>query len=326
MEQRPLGRTGADVSVVGLGTWQLGGDWGDVDDDTAADVLDAALDAGITLLDTADVYGDGRSEERIRKALVARSERPFVATKAGRRADPFEAATYTPENLRAWVDRSRRNLGVETLDLVQLHCPPPAVYTDQRVYDTLDGFVADGSIAAYGVSVETVAEGLTALEHPGVATIQVILNVFRRKPLEELLPAAAEAGVGVLARVPLASGLLSGRFTESTTFAPDDHRNFNRHGEAFDVGETFAGVPYEVGVAAAREFVEIAGDAVPSAVALRWVVQQPGVTSVIPGARNVGQARANAEAAALPPLTDTQLADLERLYDERIRAHVHDRW
>jgi aryl-alcohol dehydrogenase-like predicted oxidoreductase len=326
MEQRPLGRTGADVSVVGLGTWQLGGDWGDVDDDTAADVLDAALDAGVTLLDTADVYGDGRSEERIRRALVARSERPFVATKAGRRADPFEAASYTPENLRAWVDRSRRNLGVETLDLVQLHCPPPAVYTDQRVYDTLDGFVADGSIAAYGVSVETVAEGLTALEHPGVATIQVILNVYRRKPLEELLPAAAKAGVGVLARVPLASGLLTGRFTESTTFAPDDHRNFNRHGEAFDVGETFAGVPYEVGVAAAREFVEIAGDAVPSAVALRWVIQQPGVTSVIPGARNVGQARANAEAAALPPLTDTQLTDLERLYDERIRAHVHDRW
>jgi aryl-alcohol dehydrogenase-like predicted oxidoreductase len=326
MEQRPLGRTGADVSVVGLGTWQLGGDWGDVDDDTAADVLDAALDAGITLLDTADVYGDGRSEERIRKALVARSERPFVATKAGRRADPFEAATYTPENLRAWVDRSRRNLGVETLDLVQLHCPPPAVYTDQRVYDTLDGFVADGSIAAYGVSVETVAEGLTALEHPGVATIQVILNVFRRKPLEELLPAAAKAGVGVLARVPLASGLLSGRFTESTTFAPDDHRNFNRHGEAFDVGETFAGVPYEVGVAAAREFVEIAGDAAPSAVALRWVVQQEGVTSVIPGARTVAQVRGNVAAASLPPLTDTQLADLERVYDERIRAHVHDRW
>ncbi|MGY1821792.1 aldo/keto reductase [Geodermatophilus sp. SYSU D00079] len=326
MEQRPLGRTGADVSVVGLGTWQLGGDWGDVDDDTAGDVLDAALDAGVTLLDTADVYGDGRSEERIRRALVARPERPFVATKAGRRADPFEAATYTPENLRAWVDRSRRNLGVETLDLVQLHCPPPAVYTDQRVYDTLDGFVADGSIAAYGVSVETVAEGLTALEHPGVATIQVILNVFRRKPLEELLPAAVEAGVGVLARVPLASGLLSGRYTESTTFAPDDHRNFNRHGEAFDVGETFSGVPYEVGVDAARAFTEIAGDAAPSAVALRWVIQQPGVTSVIPGARTVAQARANAAAAALPPLTDTQLADLERLYDERIRAHVHDRW
>jgi aryl-alcohol dehydrogenase-like predicted oxidoreductase len=326
MEQRPLGRTGADVSVVGLGTWQLGGDWGDVDDDTAADVLDAALDAGVTLLDTADVYGDGRSETRIRQALVARSERPFVATKAGRRADPFEAAQYTPENLRAWIDRSRRNLGVDTLDLVQLHCPPAAVYSDQRVYDALDSFVEDGAIAAYGVSVETVAEGLTALEHPGVQSIQVILNVFRRKPLEELLPAADKAQVGVLARVPLASGLLTGKFSETTTFAADDHRNFNRNGEAFDVGETFAGVPYEVGVQAAREFVEICGDRKPAAVALRWVIQQPGVTTVIPGASSVAQARGNAEAADLPPLTDSELADLERLYDERIRAHVHDRW
>jgi aryl-alcohol dehydrogenase-like predicted oxidoreductase len=249
-----------------------------------------------------------------------------VATKAGRRADPFEAAQYTAENLRAWVDRSRRNLGVDTLDLVQLHCPPPAVYSDQRVYDALDALVEDGAIAAYGVSVETVAEGLTALQHPGVQSVQVILNVFRRKPLEELLPAAAEAQVGVLARVPLASGLLTGRFTETTTFAPDDHRNFNRHGEAFDVGETFAGVPYEVGVAAAREFAEICGDRAPAAVALRWVIQQPGVTAVIPGARSVGQARGNAQAADLPPLQDSELADLERLYDERIRAHVHDRW
>jgi aryl-alcohol dehydrogenase-like predicted oxidoreductase len=326
MESRPLGRTGADVSVVGLGTWQLGADWGHVDDDTAADVLDAALDAGVTLLDTADVYGDGRSEVRIRQALVLRSDRPFVATKAGRRADPFEAATFTPENLRAWIDRSRRNLGVETLDLVQLHCPPTAVYSDQRVYDALDSFVASGAIAAYGVSVETVAEGLTALQHPGVQSIQVILNIFRRKPLEELLPAATKAGVGILARVPLASGLLTGRFDESTTFPPDDHRSFNRNGEAFDVGETFAGVPYEVGVAAAREVREIAGSLPTAAFALRWVIDQPGVTSVIPGARNVEQVRGNVAAAGLPPLTDTQLSDLERLYDERIRAHVHDRW
>jgi aryl-alcohol dehydrogenase-like predicted oxidoreductase len=326
MEQRPLGRTGADVSVIGLGTWQLGGDWGDVDEDTAEAVLEAALDAGVTLLDTADVYGDGRSEERIRKALAARPDRPLVATKAGRRADPFTAGEYTRENLRAWVDRSRRNLGVDTLDLVQLHCPPTAVYSDERVYDALDALVADGAIAAYGVSVETVAEGLTALQHPGVQTLQVILNVFRRKPLEELLPAARAAGVGVLARVPLASGLLTGKYDESTTFAPDDHRNFNRSGEAFDVGETFAGVPYEVGVAAAREFVEIAGDRVPAQVALRWCIDQPGVTSVIPGARDVGQVRGNVAAAELPPLTDSELADLERLYDERIRAHVHDRW
>ncbi|MGY1793838.1 aldo/keto reductase [Geodermatophilus sp. SYSU D00525] len=326
METRPLGRTGAEVGVVGLGTWQLGGDWGDVDEESAGGVLDAALDAGVTLLDTADVYGDGRSEERIRKALATRSERPFVATKAGRRADPFEAAQYTPENLRAWVDRSRRNLGVDTLDLVQLHCPPTAVYSDQRVYDALDAMVADGAIAAYGVSVETVAEGLTALEHPGVATVQVILNIFRRKPLEELLPAAAARGVGILARVPLASGLLSGKYDESTTFGADDHRNYNRRGEAFDVGETFSGVPYEVGVAAAREFTAICGDRVPAQVALRWVVQQPGVTCVIPGARSVEQVRSNVAAADLAPLTDAELADLERLYDERIRQHVHDRW
>ncbi|GAA4304986.1 aldo/keto reductase [Klenkia terrae] len=327
MEQRPLGRTGADVSVVGLGTWQLGGDWGDVSSEGAAEVLDAALDAGVTLLDTADVYGDGRSEERIRQALAPRSDRPFVATKAGRRADPFEAATYTPENLRAWVDRSRRNLGVDTLDLVQLHCPPPAVYSDQRVYDTLDGFVADGSIAAYGVSVETVEEGLTALQHEGVQSIQVILNVFRRKPLEQLLPAAARAGVGILARVPLASGLLTGKYDESTTFAADDHRNFNRNGEAFDVGETFSGVPYDVGLAAAREVAAIAPEgATTAAFALRWVIDQPGVTSVIPGARNVEQVLGNVAAASLAPLTDGQLADLERVYDERIRAHVHARW
>jgi aryl-alcohol dehydrogenase-like predicted oxidoreductase len=215
---------------------------------------------------------------------------------------------------------------VDTLDLVQLHCPPTAVYSDQRVYDALDSFVEDGAIAAYGVSVETVAEGLTALEHPGVASIQVILNVFRRKPLEELLPAAAQAGVGILARVPLASGLLTGKYDESTTFAPDDHRNFNRHGEAFDVGETFAGVPFEVGVAAAREVAAIAGDAPTAAFALRWVIDQPGVTTVIPGARTVEQVRGNVAAAALPPLTDAQLSDLERVYDERIRAHVHDRW
>lgn len=326
LEQRPLGRTGADVSVVGLGTWQLGADWGDVDDDAAAAVLATALDAGVTLLDTADVYGDGVSEQRIRQALGSREQRPFVATKAGRRADPFTAEEYTPANLRAWVDRSRTNLGVDTLDLVQLHCPPPAVYSDQRVYDTLDALVEEGALAAYGVSVETVAEGLTALEHPGVQSIQVILNVFRRKPLEELLPAAAAARVGVLARVPLASGLLTGKYDESSTFAADDHRTYNRNGEAFDVGETFSGVPFEVGVRAAREVAEIAAGTSTAAFALRWIIDQPGVTSVIPGARNPEQVLGNVAAAHLPPLTSTQLDDLEAVYDRHLREHVHARW
>ena len=298
------GRSGGPAPTsasIGLGTWQLGGDWGDVDDDAAADVLDAALDAGVTLLDTADVYGDGRSEVRIRQALAPRSDRP-VRRDQGRppRRPVRRAEQYTPENLRAWIDRSRRNLGVDTLDLVQLHCPPPAIYSDERVYDTLDALVDEEAIAAYGVSVETVAEGLPRSQHPGVQSLQVILNVFRRKPLEELLPAAQRAGVGILARVPLASGLLTGKYDESTTFPADDHRNFNRHGEAFDVGETFAGVPFEVGVAAAREVAEIAGDDAPTAAfALRWVIDQPGVTTVIPGARNVEQVRGNVAAAAL---------------------------
>ena len=326
MQQRPLGRTGAQVSVVGLGTWQLGGDWGDVQEDDAAAVLAAAFDGGISLLDTADVYGDGRSEQRIRRSVAGRSTKPFVATKAGRRADPLTAEQFTPQNLRAWVDRSRRNLGVDALDLVQLHCPPTAVYSDERVYDFLDQLVDEQVIAAYGVSVETVAEGLTALQHAGVQSIQVILNIFRRKPLQELLPAARQAQVGVLARVPLASGLLTGKYDESTTFAADDHRNYNRGGESFDVGETFAGVPFEVGVRAAREVAEIAGDAPTAAFALRWVIDQPGLTSVIPGARNATQVRGNVAAADLPPLTDTQLTDLERVYDERIRPHVHHRW
>src|SRR5438067_5417390 len=276
MEQRPLGRTGADVGVVGLGTWQLGGDWGDVDADTAEAVLEAALDAGVTLLDTADVYGDGRSEERIRKALAPRGERPFVATKAGRRADPFEAAQYTPENLRAWIDRSRTNLGVDTLDLVQLHCPPTAVYSSDEVFDALDTLVAEERIAAYGVSVETRAEALTAIARPGVASVQIILNMLRLGRLAAVLPAARQAGVGIIARVPLASGLLSGKYDEHTTFAENDHRNYNRHGEAFDVGETFAGVPYEVGLQAVREMKAVLPGGVPMAqAALRWIVDLP---------------------------------------------------
>ncbi|WP_133905097.1 aldo/keto reductase [Actinophytocola oryzae] len=328
MEDRVLGRTGRNVSVVGLGCWQLGADWGQVDDADALAVLHAAVDAGVTFLDTADVYGDGRSERLIRRFLAERAADVMVATKCGRRADPHVPAAFTPENLRAWTDRSRANLGVERLDLVQLHCPPTPVFSGDEVFDALDELVAEGSLAAYGVSVETCDEALTAIARPNVASVQIILNAFRRKPLEQVLPAARAAGVGIIARVPLASGLLSGKYDEHTTFAADDHRTFNRHGESFDVGETFSGVPYEVGVEAARSLAEVAeGLGVSTAaLALRWIIDQPGVSVVIPGARNADQARANAAAEQLDPLAEDTLAAIERVYDERVRAHVHGRW
>ncbi len=327
MEQRVLGRTGREVSVVGLGTWQLGADWGQVREEDALAVLDAAVESGVTFFDTADVYGDGRSERLIGRFLRERGDAGvFVATKMGRRVDQVPE-NYILDNFRAWTDRSRANLGVDTLDLVQLHCPPTPVYSSDEVFDALDTLVAEERIAAYAVSVETCAEALTAIARPGVASVQIILNPFRLKPLQEVLPAAAEAGVGIIARVPLASGLLTGRYTRETVFSPDDHRSFNRHGEAFDQGETFSGVDYETGLQAAAEFVELVPEgATPAQTALRWVVQQPGVTSVIPGARNPEQARANAAAAALPPLSKETLAAIEDLYDRRIRAQVHHRW
>ncbi|MDY0813964.1 aldo/keto reductase [Kitasatospora purpeofusca] len=327
MEQRILGRTGRSVTVVGLGTWQLGADWGDVREEDALAVLDASVEAGVTLFDTADVYGDGRSEQLIGRYLKGRPDAEvFVATKFGRRAEQ-RPEHYNLANFRAWADRSRRNLGVDRLDLVQLHCPPTPVYSDDEVYDALDTLVAEQRIAAYGVSVETCAEALTAIARPGVASVQIILNAFRLKPLEEVLPAAAAAGVGILARVPLASGLLSGRYTAQTRFAADDHRTYNRHGESFDQGETFSGVDFETGVEAAAAFAGLApAGATAAQTALRWVVQQPGVTAVIPGARNPAQAVANAAAAGIPPLPDSTLAAVRELYDARIRPLVHDRW
>ena len=327
MEKRILGRTGRAVSVIGLGTWQLGDGWGDVAEQDALAVLDAAVDAGVDFLDTADVYGDGRSEKLIGQFLAGRPGLDvMVATKMGRRA-PLDPAVYTLDNFRAWTDRSRTNLGVDTLDLVQLHCPPTAVYSIHAVFDDLDTLVAERRIAAYGVSVETCAEALAAIARPGVASVQIILNAFRRKPLEQVLPAAEAAGVGIIARVPLASGLLSGRYTRDTVFAADDHRTFNRHGEAFDAGETFSGVDYATGVDAAREFAALVpAGATPAQAALRWVIQQAGVTTVIPGARNAEQARLNAAAADLAPLSDAKLGQIEDLYDRRIRALVADRW
>jgi len=329
MQTRVLGRTGRTVSAIGLGTWQLGADWGAVDDADARAVLDASFDAGVTMYDTADVYGDGRSEQRIAAWRADRGlgDEVFVATKMGRRM-PQVAENYSMANFRAWIDRSRANLRVDTLDLVQLHCPPSEVIDADATYDALDTLVEEGAVAAYGVSVETTAQALSAIARPGVASIQIILNAFRLKPLDEVLPAAEAAGVGIIARVPLASGLLSGRYDHDTTFAADDHRTYNRHGEAFDVGETFSGVDYHEGVEAAREFSALAREhgLEPATAALAWLAQLPGVSTVIPGARNVGQAQGNAAAGSVAPLGPEFTAAVRDLYDRRFRAAIHGRW
>ncbi len=324
MEQRTLGRTGRDVGVVGLGAWQLGADWGEVSDADA--VLDAAVDSGVTFIDTADVYGDGRSERRCGALLARHGGSLFVATKMGRRAEQVPE-NYNRANFLAWNDRSRRNLGVDVIDLVQLHCPPTATYHDDAVFEALDELVDAQRIRSYGVSVETCEQALAAIARPGVASVQIILNCLRLRPLEEVLPAAARSGVAIIARVPLASGLLSGRYDEQTAFAADDHRTFNRHGESFDVGETFSGVPYEVGLQAVRELAGLVTPGVAMAgFALRWVIDQPGVSVVIPGARNAAQARSNAAAADLEPLRPEQLDGVREIYERLVRPHVHARW
>ncbi|MFF8276140.1 aldo/keto reductase [Streptomyces lateritius] len=327
MEQRTFGRSGQRVSVIGTGTWQLGADWGQVREEEALAVLEAAVESGVSFFDTADVYGDGRSERLIGRLLRERPDADvLVATKMGRRV-PLEPALYTLDNFRSWVDRSRRNLGVDRLDLVQLHCPPTPVYSSHAVFDALDTLVEEDRIAAYGVSVETCAEALTAIARPGTASVQIILNPFRIKPLETVLPAASDAGVGIIARVPLASGLLSGRYTETTEFPKDDHRSYNRHGEAFDQGETFSGVEYATGVEAAAELAALVPEGATLAqTALRWIIQQHGVSTVIPGARSPERVRANARAAGLAPLPEKTLNGVRDLYDRRIRAQVHHRW
>jgi aryl-alcohol dehydrogenase-like predicted oxidoreductase len=325
---RPFGRSGWRLSEIGFGAWAIGGSWGEVAEPDAREALLAALEAGTTFIDTADVYGDGRSERIIRDVLKDwRGQRPIVATKAGRRLSPHVAGGYTRANLEAFVDRSRRNLDVDTLDLVQLHCPPTEVYYRPEVFEALDGLVASGKIRFYGVSVEKVEEALKALEYPGVCSIQIIYNIFRQRPQELFFREAKIRQVAVIARVPLASGLLTGKLTRDSRFAADDHRNFNRHGEAFDVGETFSGVPYEV----ALEAVDALRACVPegtamAAFALRWILMADAVSVVIPGAKNRSQALANAEAGNLPPLAPEIMQALRKIYDEKIARHVHHQW
>lgn len=325
---RSFGRTGRTVSDVGFGAWAIGGSWGDVAEGEARDALLAALEAGTTFIDTADVYGDGRSERIIREVLKEwRGTRPLVATKAGRRLSPHTVSGYTRANLEAFIDRSRNNLGMDTLDLVQLHCPPTEVYYRPEVFAALDTLVAAGKIRNYGVSVEKVEEALKAIEFPGVVSVQIIYNIFRQRPAELFFREAQARNVAVIARVPLASGLLTGKLDRNSKFAPDDHRHFNRHGEAFDVGETFSGVPYEVALDAVDQIrALVPAGTTMAAFALRWILMADAVSVVIPGAKSRAQAQANAAASALHPLPPQTMHALKQIYDQKIAPHVHHRW
>lgn len=327
MEYRQLGSTGLKVSSISFGAWAIGGSWGEVSEAQAMTALHAALDAGTNFFDTADVYGDGRSERLLAQLRRERSEPFVVATKAGRRLPSQTVAGYSSENLRGWIERSLHNLELESLDLLQLHCPPSDLYHSEAVFGTLEGLKKEGLIRHYGVSVEKVSEALAALEYPGVETVQIIFNLFRLKPAEVFFAAARARNVGILARVPLASGLLTGKITAQTHFAADDHRLFNRHGEAFDMGETFSGVDFDVALAAVEDLKKLVPEGMTlTQFALRWILMFPEVTCAIPGAKNPQQAQQNASSADFPALSDAVMAQVRAVYDTRIRGLVQDRW
>ena len=328
MEYRQLGRTDMKVSAISFGAWAIGGTWGPVRDEESMKALHAAVDAGVNLVDTADVYGDGRSERLVARLRRERKgETVFVATKAGRRLPEQTPEGYSRRNLDAWVDRSLKNLEMETVDLLQLHCPPPQVYDMPEVFGILDDMVQAGKIRYYGVSVETVDEARRGIAHPGVQTVQIIFNMFRLKPAERFFDEAKAKQVGILARVPLASGLLAGKLSRASAFAADDHRRFNREGQAFDKGETFSGVPFETGLEAVEELRSLVPPGATLAqLALRWILMFDAVSCAIPGAKSPDQARANAAAADLPPIDTATLDAVRRIYDERIREHVHGSW
>lgn len=327
MEYRELGRTGWRISAISCGTWAMGGSWGPTDDQKSLRALHKVVDLGVNFLDTADVYGDGHSERLIAQLRRERSEEIIVATKAGRRLNPHVASGYNRENLTAFVERSLRNLETEALDLLQLHCPPSAVYEMPEVFGILDDLVQAGKLRYYGVSVERVDEALRAIQYPNVQSVQIIFNMFRLKPLEQFFPAAREQQVGILARVPLASGLLSGKLRRDSQFAESDHRNFNRHGEAFDQGETFSGVEYEAGLQAVEELRPLVPEGATLAqLALRWILMFPEVTAAIPGAKDAQQAESNVQALDLPPLSEEAMTQVRSVYDRFFRAAIHDRW
>lgn len=327
MEYRTLGRTDWEVSEVSFGAWAIGGSWGNVSEDDALAALHTAIDEGINFIDTADVYGDGRSERLISKVLKDRSEKVYVATKAGRRSNPHVVEGYNRENLTAFIERSLKNLDVDALDLVQLHSPPWETYYRPEVFGIMDDLVKAGKIKYYGVSVERVEEALKAIEYPNVQSVQIIFNMFRQRPANLFFAQARKHQVGILARVPLASGLLTGKMTENTQFAEDDHRNFNRHGEAFDVGETFSGVNFDKGLKAVDELREMLPEGATMAqFALRWILNFDDVTCAIPGGKNPQQVRDNAAASMLEPLNEIEMSDIRRVYETYIRADVHHRW
>jgi aryl-alcohol dehydrogenase-like predicted oxidoreductase len=328
LEYRDLGQTGMHVSEISLGTWAFGGDWGTVSEDDAYAALDRAVDLGVNFLDTADVYGDGRSEKLIGRLLKDRpNDEILVATKAGRRLDPHTPEGYVYDNLSAFVERSLQNLGVEALDLLQLHCPPTEVYRQDSTFEALDRLQESGKVRNYGVSVEKVEEARMALDYPGVATVQIIFNVFRQKPAEEFFPLAAERNVGILARVPLASGLLSGKMRSDRAFTEDDHRNFNREGQAFDRGETFSGVDFETGLLAAEELKQLVPEGNTLAqFALRWILMHPAVSCAIPGGKKTSQVEDNVAAAEMPPLSEETMQRAREIYDRHVREEVHHRW
>jgi len=328
MQYRQFGRTGWNVSAIGFGAWAIGGGWGEVKEEQALNALRIAIESGVNFIDTADVYGDGRSERLIAQVLKDYpNERIYVATKAGRRLNPHVAEGFTRDNLTQFIERSLKNLGVERLDLVQLHCPPTQVYYMPEVFDILDGLVNAGKLAHYGVSVEKVEEAIKAIEFPGVKSVQIIFNMFRHRPTEVFFPMAQEKKVAILARVPLASGLLTGKMKPTTTFAEDDHRKFNRHGESFDRGETFSGVDYETGLKAVEEIRALLPEGMSMAqMALRWILNHEAVSLAIPGAKNAFQAEANAAAGSLPPLEEDVMQRVKAIYEKYIKALVHQRW
>lgn len=327
MQLRPLGRTGWNVSSISFGAWAIGGTWGPVQDDDSLAALHRAVDLGVNFFDTADVYGDGHSERLLARLRRERREPIVIATKAGRRLNPHVADGYNRANLTAFVERSLKNLGVEALDLVQLHCPPTDVYYRPEVFAVMDDLRRAGKIRFYGVSVERVEEALKAIEYPDVQSVQIIYNVFRQRPAELFFKEAKRKQVGILARLPLSSGMLAGKMSATSAFARDDHRSFNRNGEAFDRGETFSGVDFETGLRAVEELRPLlpAGMSM-AAFALRWILMNDAVTCAIPGAKRVQQVEENVKAADLPALPDATMAAVSKLYDARLRALVHQSW